>query len=82
LLSSALQISAATSAKQEQLRAIQQSMLAAAAANGSSKNKNKPVSTVEPFQVPILWSFVFAEMFLDKISIWGNLMPTIFGDFL
>ena len=37
----ASQISAATSAKQAQLRAIQQGMV---------KNKNKPVSTVEPFQ--------------------------------
>lgn len=36
------QISAATSAKQAQLRAIQQGML--------NRNKNKPVSTVEPFQ--------------------------------
>ena len=44
------QISAATSAKQEQLRAIQQSMMAAAGTGGSGKNKNKPVSTVEPFQ--------------------------------
>ena len=35
------QISQATSAKQAQLRAIQQGML---------RNKNKPVSTVEPFQ--------------------------------
>ena len=38
----ASQISAATSAKQAQLRAIQQGM--------SNKNKHKPVSTVEPFQ--------------------------------
>merc|ERR1719342_1019556 len=38
----ASQISAATSAKQAQLRAIQQGM--------QIKNKNKPVSTVEPFQ--------------------------------
>ena len=38
----ASQISAATSAKQAQLRAIQQGM--------QMKNKNKPVSTVEPFQ--------------------------------
>ncbi len=37
----ASQITAATSAKQAQLRAIQQ---------GANKNKNKPVSTVEPFQ--------------------------------
>ena len=37
----ASQISAATSAKQAQLRAIQ---------HGMNKNKNKPVSTVEPFQ--------------------------------
>ena len=36
------QISAATSAKQAQLRAIQQGM--------QNRNKNKPVSTVEPFQ--------------------------------
>jgi apoptosis-stimulating of p53 protein 1 len=36
------QISAATSAKQAQLRAIQQGMM--------NRNKNKPVSTVEPFQ--------------------------------
>jgi hypothetical protein len=49
------QISAATSAKQEQLRVIQQSMMAAGN-NGTGtgttpgKNKNKPVSTVEPFQ--------------------------------
>ena len=49
------QISAATTAKQEQLRAIQQSMMAAGS-NGTGigttagKNKNKPVSTVEPFQ--------------------------------
>eukprot|EP00095_Tigriopus_kingsejongensis_P009602 maker-scaffold832_size90819-snap-gene-0.15 protein:Tk09602 transcript:maker-scaffold832_size90819-snap-gene-0.15-mRNA-1 annotation:"PREDICTED: uncharacterized protein LOC100870125" len=35
------QINAATTAKQAQLRAIQQ---------GMNKNKNKPVSTVEPFQ--------------------------------
>ena len=38
----ASQISAATSAKQAQLRAIQQGMI--------NKNKHKPVSTVEPFQ--------------------------------
>merc|ERR1719188_1589891 len=38
----ASQINAATTAKQAQLRAIQQGM--------SGKNKNKPVSTVEPFQ--------------------------------
>merc|ERR1712110_233479 len=38
----ASQISAATSAKQAQLRAIQQGM--------ANKNKHKPVSTVEPFQ--------------------------------
>ena len=38
----ASQISAATSAKQAQLRAIQQGM--------DNKNKHKPVSTVEPFQ--------------------------------
>ena len=44
----AIQISAATSAKQEQLRAIQQSMMGGGGAAG--KNKNKPVSTVEPFQ--------------------------------
>lgn len=37
------QISAATSAKQAQLRAIQQGM-------AQNRNKNKPVSTVEPFQ--------------------------------
>jgi hypothetical protein len=49
VFSSKFQISAATSAKQEQLRAIQQSMMAAAA-NAGGKNKNKPVSTVEPFQ--------------------------------
>merc|ERR1712088_745533 len=36
------QISAATSAKQAQLRAIQQGMM--------NRNKNKPVSTVESFQ--------------------------------
>lgn len=36
------QISQATSAKQAQLRAIQQGMI--------NRNKNKPVSTVEPFQ--------------------------------
>lgn len=41
------QISAATSAKQDQLRAIQQSMMTG---TNASKNKNKPVSTVEPFQ--------------------------------
>ena len=38
------QISAATSAKQAQLRAIQQGMM------NRTSNKNKPVSTVEPFQ--------------------------------
>ena len=38
----ASQINAATTAKQAQLRAIQQGM--------ANKNKNKPVSTVEPFQ--------------------------------
>ena len=38
----ASQINAATTAKQAQLRAIQQGMM--------NKNKNKPVSTVEPFQ--------------------------------
>ena len=38
----ASQISAATNAKQAQLRAIQQGMV--------NKNKHKPVSTVEPFQ--------------------------------
>lgn len=38
----ASQISAATSAKQAQLRAIQQGMM--------NRNKNKPISTVEPFQ--------------------------------
>jgi len=45
----AIQISAATSAKQEQLRAIQQSMMGGTG-TGAGKNKNKPVSTVEPFQ--------------------------------
>ena len=47
------QISAATSAKQEQLRAIQQSMMGGGTGAGegvTGKNKNKPVSTVEPFQ--------------------------------
>ena len=41
----ASQINAATTAKQAQLRAIQAGMTAAA-----NKNKNKPVSTVEPIQ--------------------------------
>ena len=41
----ASQINAATTAKQAQLRAIQAGMAAA-----SNKNKNKPVSTVEPIQ--------------------------------
>merc|ERR1719376_120094 len=52
------QISAATSAKQAPLRAIQQGMMINAGSTGSAginnktgiNNKNKPVSTVEPFQ--------------------------------
>ncbi len=39
------QINAATSAKQAQLRAIQAGLV-----NNKNSNKNKPVSTVEPFQ--------------------------------
>jgi len=45
------QISIATNAKQEQLRAIQQSMMGVGSVEiVTGKNKNKPVSTVEPFQ--------------------------------